>query len=130
MALRLVGDPQWALGSIIASLRRMRPVPSGAPAFQDAAQALLMADGWSVRREVYVDDRGDGYRGRVDLVAQANGLTVGIELDNWSPRAKSLHKLRCMKADARLVVLRVPFEPQVIEHELGDVTVFGLEVST
>ena len=63
-----------------------------AKAFHDDAEMLLSSK-WMTRREYWVPDRGDGSAGRVDLVVYYNGLPVGIELDNKTPRKKSLFKL-------------------------------------
>lgn len=85
-----------------------RPLPDDARGFQEAVAARLRASGWTVRSEVPVSSRGDGRRGRVDLVAERDGEVVAIECDRLSPREKSLAKLRAMVADARLVLLRTP----------------------
>lgn len=94
--------------------------------FQNCVQGLLERRGWRVEREVVVGDRGDGRRGKVDLVASQAGYRVGIELDNRSPRAKSVHKLRALSCDERLVVLRVRSAPYRVEGVL----VLGTEVVT
>lgn len=60
-------------------------------------------------KEVFVNDRGDGRSGRVDIVYEINGVKIGIELDRFSPRNKSIHKLKCLSADESYVVTRSPF---------------------
>ncbi|MBE2898105.1 hypothetical protein HPC37_04515 [Pasteurellaceae bacterium 20609_3] len=52
----------------------------------DDVEQLLKFHGFSVEREYLVDDRGDGYRGRVDLVVERDGVKVGVELDFKNPR--------------------------------------------
>jgi hypothetical protein len=73
------------------------------------AEELLADGGWEVVREYPVADRGDGRRGKVDLVATKKfpdgSLSWAIELDWKTPREKSLHKLQQIDA-TRIVVLR------------------------
>lgn len=93
--------------------------------FHGEVEAMLRVEGgWSVRREVVVQDRGDGRRGKIDLVATKDGRTVAIELDCRSPRAKSLRKLEAFNAHERIVILRRPLAPS----KNGRVTVLGLMV--
>jgi hypothetical protein len=62
--------------------------------------------GFTVRREarcgIRESGRGEGF---IDLLASQHGGFVAIELDNRSPRAGSLDKLRAFNA-FRLLVLR------------------------
>ena len=65
-----------------------------AKSFQTTIKAALEAAGYKVQKEYVVHDRGDGKTGAVDLVIyDADGL-IGIELDNYNPRKKSLFKLQ------------------------------------
>lgn len=41
-----------------------------------------------------VPDRGDGYKGKIDIIAQRNDLKLAIMLDNLEPRLKSINKLK------------------------------------
>jgi Holliday junction resolvase len=67
-------------------------------------RARLVAAGYDVTGEVPVTDRGDGRRGRVDLVATRGGETVAIECDRLSPRRKSVVKLGQIEGASALVV--------------------------
>ncbi len=62
-------------------------------AFHTAVYRYLTEQGWNCSCENYVPDRGDGRPGRVDIVVSVNAGNLGIELDNLSPRKKSLYKL-------------------------------------
>lgn len=87
-------------------LRDMPRPLDNSRAFHDAVQAALRAAGFSVRREAYVGIRESGRPfGYIDLLAQYQDGFVAIELDNRTPRAGSLDKLRAFKA-FRLLVLR------------------------
>jgi hypothetical protein len=72
----------------------------------DRLQEVFEANGLRCEREVVVDDRGDGRRGRLDLVVYDDaGHATAIELDFQAPRRKSLAKLRSFRG-GRVVVLR------------------------
>lgn len=82
----------------------------------------LKAQGYQVKREVWVDDRGDGRRGRIDLVASKDNEVHAIELDLASPRMKSALKLLEYPATHRWIVLRNKprlnrYHPFVTEYE-------------
>lgn len=70
-------------------------VPRTAVETQADAVRKLEAAGFDVQTEHWVTDRGDGRRGRIDVVARdASGeCVVGIELDNEVVREKSILKL-------------------------------------
>ncbi len=63
-----------------------------------------------IRKEVAVVDRGDGRGGRVDIVYLVNNTKIAIELDRFSPRKKSIHKLKCLNADESYIITRAPFK--------------------
>lgn len=65
---------------------------SSAKTFQQAVENELRAKGWKVFREICVKDRGDGVRGRIDLVV-TSPVRMAIELDRTSARKKSRFKL-------------------------------------
>lgn len=114
------------LVALDSSLRKLA-MPDRAAPFAELVGMALNALGATVIREVIVPRRGDGQRGRVDLVASwpESGLQIAVECDNKSPRKKSLTKLKQVVADVRLVVLRAP-KPL---HQLPDgIWVLGLEV--
>ena len=50
-------------------------------------------------------DRGDGYTGRIDLLATKGSVQVAVEIDRVSAREKSLYKLRQF-ACCRAVLVR------------------------
>lgn len=60
------------------------------------------------KKEVMVNNRGDGRRGRIDIVYYLNGKTIGIELDRLKPRNKSIFKLQQLEADERYIITRSP----------------------
>jgi hypothetical protein len=76
-----------------------------ASAFHDDVERNLARTGWACSRELTVGDRGDGRPGRIDLVAEKDGLALGFEFDRVSPRAKSAVKLRQFEG-IRVIVVR------------------------
>lgn len=68
--------------------------------------AFLKKNGYACLTEHLVPSRGDKRPGRIDVVATKDGVTVAIEFDKRSPRAKSLYKLRNFNADIKVVLLR------------------------
>lgn len=76
--------------------------------FEDIVVTLLNKKG-KTRRRVFVEDRGDGRRGKVDILYEDEKGTVGIEVDYATPRKKSIFKLQSMNVDRRVVLLRAPF---------------------
>lgn len=77
--------------------------------FEDTAYHLLRGLGFDVLRQVVVPDRGDGRRGRVDLVAYKETALIAIELDRCWPRKKSIFKVQQIKnATTQLVYCRCP----------------------
>lgn len=87
-------------------LRGLSDLEDNARIFHDQVEWALRNAGFSVRREAHVglreSGRGFGY---IDLLAIYHDGFVAIELDNRSPRARSLDKLRAFNA-FRIVVLR------------------------
>jgi len=77
---------------------------ASAKTFQQAVEDELRAKGWEVFREFCVKDRGDGVRGRIDLVV-ASPVRIAIELDRARVRKKSLFKLAQFDG-LRFVILR------------------------
>lgn len=75
--------------------------------FHHLAAVGMEKIGYEVKREFLVPNRGDGRRGKIDIVGRRNNEIVAIELDHVSARAKSLYKIKHFKpATARLVVCR------------------------
>ena len=50
----------------------------------------------TVEREVFVADRGDGTKGKVDYLVTYKCKKIGIELDKVNPKKKSIFKLQFM----------------------------------
>ena len=84
---------------------------------QDKIENELKKQNWLVVREHKVPDRGDGKRGRVDLMVLPPGLRVGIEIDNWVPIKKSIFKLKNNDFDVRIILLRGTCEHTYMEIE-------------
>jgi len=83
-------------------------VPDDAAQAQEQVAKTLSDLGYSVEWEHFVPDRGDGRRGKIDLYAISDDLSLAIEIDRGSPREKSLVKLRSLIGVKRLILLRAP----------------------
>jgi len=71
----------------------------------------LIAKGFRARREygpiLYTRNNGKlCSRGRVDLFAWKQGVSIAIEIDNRSPRKNSILKLRAVAAIYKIIVIR------------------------
>lgn len=77
--------------------------------FHDAVEKFFRSRGWEVHRE-YGVSMGYGNAGYIDLVAAKNGIQIALELDNRSPRGKSILKLETLPESEWLtaVLLRNP----------------------
>ena len=63
-----------------------------------------------IKRQVWVNDRGDGRRGKIDLVIKKENEKVGVEIDRISPRKKSIFKLNQLQnMTGLLLIVRSPF---------------------
>lgn len=80
-----------------------------AATFEQMIANKLEASGFEVARQVMVDDRGDGRRGRIDLVASFNGERIPIEIDRKTARAKSVFKVKSFNQESAYVLTRSPF---------------------
>lgn len=78
-----------------------------ASAFNAILRYRLEQAGCDCRDEVIVPNRGDGRRGKVDIIVDAP-QAIAIEVDRRSPRKKSLHKLTWFKNYESMVILRDP----------------------
>lgn len=74
--------------------------------FSKRVESELKKQNLYFKKEVTVADRGDGRKGRIDIVAWADGITYAIEIDRLSPRKKSIYKLEHYPANHRLIVMR------------------------
>ena len=62
------------------------------------------------KKEVLVEDRGDGRKGRIDLIVNEAGYSqIAIELDRKTPRKKSIFKLKKYNAPRSWIIMRSPF---------------------
>ncbi len=75
--------------------------------FEISVAAKLAKIG-QVSRQVYVQDRGDGRGGRVDIVLHTEQEVIPIEIDRRTPRAKSIFKVRSINPDSAFVITRSP----------------------
>lgn len=82
--------------------------------FENLLAEEFLSAGFVVDRQVSVPNRGDGRKGRIDLVVCTPTEKIGIEIDRTSARKKSIFKLRELAADRRIIVLRSPFSYQEI----------------
>lgn len=62
-----------------------------------------------IKREVTVLDRGDGRKGRIDVVFNYRGEKIPIEIDRISPRSKSIFKIRSYNPHNCFVITRSPY---------------------
>lgn len=93
-------------GDVAAELERI-PAASSAKDFSASVTEQLRRLGFEIQTEYLVKNRGDGRRGRVDLVASRGPDVIAIELDRKTPRQKSVFKVRQVRnATAHLVLCR------------------------
>jgi hypothetical protein len=112
---------------VIERLSRL-PDDLDAAAFHVAVESALVALRFSCRREVVVPERGDGLRGRLDLVAERHGVRIAFELDDRTPRRKSITKLlAAAECHFRVLVLRCPPDGELPRID-GDIVVIGAGV--
>jgi hypothetical protein len=52
--------------------------------------------GFSCELHVLIPDRGDGNKGRIDIIATKDDTKLAIMLDNTKPRVKSVKKLQLL----------------------------------
>ena len=65
-----------------------------------------------VLRQIWVQDRGDARKGRIDIVFHYhdNGELIPIEIDRRMPRIKSMFKVRSFNHKNCFVITRSPYE--------------------
>lgn len=84
----------------------------------------LTENGFSTRLEVKVDSNGScDYCGFIDIVAEYKGKKLAIELDNTTPRGRSVYKLKNYDCNYRFILLRNNFRHYFIE----DIEIIGLK---
>jgi hypothetical protein len=67
---------------------------------------FLSNEGLNVVYEYPVENRGDGRKGRIDLMVDGFDKPIGIEIDQASPRKKSIFKLNSINDIYRVIILR------------------------
>jgi hypothetical protein len=73
----------------------------------DDIEQFLNNEGFKCIREYPVKDRGDGSPGKIDLYATKETINIGIEIDNWIARGKSVYKLNSLDDDVhKIIILR------------------------
>jgi hypothetical protein len=105
--------PRRAISADVLEELSLLPPVLDATGFQNAAEDVLTSLGFHCEREVWVGDGIKETRGRIDLLAERNGERLALELDNLTPRQKSLRNLAWMDDVTRVVVLRGPFDGPV-----------------
>lgn len=80
--------------------------PEDAGAAHSLVSNTLKQLGFAVRDEYPVENRGDGRKGNVDVVAERDGFRLAIEIDRSTPRKKSVIKLKAVADCYRLILLR------------------------
>lgn len=61
-----------------------------------------------VKRQVKVSNRGDGRKGRIDVVFVLNSKEYAIEIDRKTPREKSIFKVTNYNENPCFIILRSP----------------------
>lgn len=72
------------------------------------AHKIMDNAGFSIKRNYYVKNRGDGYGGYIDFFVEKYGIKLAIELDNRTKRKKSIYKCMHSDADGWIIFLRDP----------------------
>ena len=73
----------------------------------------------TIKKEVFVPNRGDGRTGRIDLLFFINGKEIPIELDSRSPRIKSIFKITCY-SNSGYVITRSPFKIFKVKDNIAE----------
>lgn len=113
----------WSTGELppdlIEACAELQPT-SEASTFHKQTAEMLLSLGFDVKSEVPVPNRGDGRKGRVDLVALREATVLVVECDCISAREKSIRKVLALREHLHLppeqpglVLVRDP--PQVIQ---------------
>lgn len=66
----------------------------------------LESQGFKCISEYKVNSRGDDRSGRIDIVAIKGELKLAIEVDNVTPRNKSIFKLKQISDYEKIILLR------------------------
>lgn len=77
--------------------------------FEDFILTFLEKKGF-VKRQVKVENRGDGRKGKIDFVVYTDSGTIAIEVDRKTPRKKSRFKLENFPARYKYLMTRNPFK--------------------
>ncbi|EPS8872950.1 hypothetical protein [Salmonella enterica] len=93
---------------LISILEEKLPGDTGREYFEHQLEAVIRRNGFLLSKNVRVGDLVVGRKGFINyLVMDKSGAACAIELDNRSPRQRSLQKLQALPVSTgRLVVLR------------------------
>lgn len=80
----------------------------GAKSFEKIVADALRQHG-HVQTQFPVSNRGDGRRGKIDIVFTYKGQRIPIEIDRKSPRQKSIFKVRSINDKVGFLITRSPF---------------------
>lgn len=104
-ARRLGGiDALW--DDLWLALMRTSPEHDCARCFHLEMETALRKLGFNVRREVPAFTPCDGRRGRIDLLAQRDGHWFWLELDNRTPRTRSVEKIKAIGRHGAVMMRR------------------------
>ena len=93
--------------NIITILEQLQRIPEEkAFEFNIRVRNEFKKENFDIFTEVVVKDRGDGRRGKIDLVAKKDNLIIAVEIDRLTPRQKSIYKISNYPCTNRIVVLR------------------------
>lgn len=79
-----------------------------ARAFEDLVSSSLSKYG-EIKRQVFVESRGDGHAGRIDIVFSFKGKIYPIEIDRKSVRTKSRFKVLSLGTEDAFCITRSPY---------------------
>lgn len=69
---------------------------------------FLNKRGFRCDLHVLIPDRGDGKKGKIDIIATKNNTKLAIMLDNKEPRIKSINKLKQMPSNyIKCIICRI-----------------------
>lgn len=97
----------------IENIATSTPFNNCAHCIHNQLMTRLADAGFGSEREVeafYMGRKGIR-RGRIDILAYRQGKRIGIEVDNCTPRPRSVLKLLGMQLDLRVMILRRNLKP-------------------
>jgi|TARA_R100001530_G_C4321023_1_gene155821 hypothetical protein len=76
--------------------------------FEDIIAHILNPFG-TLERQVKVPNRGDGRKGKIDLVLHTTEESIPIEIDRTTPRKKSIFKVSNYYSKNAYIIIKHPF---------------------